>query len=295
MNIVEQYAVIETSGKIYKGTLKGNETTSKANRNSSGGRVMQMIISEEHGDVGVDDWDMMYADDGVRGLARLRRRIRAAIDRYQREMARYRRECMRAFYYKDIVLNLNNSVGKHFVSSMRTSGSASSIEDSHWTRKLSTRWEWIWKCRVRTIAYKMASVFSLLLSLAIVIAQVTIVAGGNGRYSSIMYTFAVATGPGITFVSLLLLLLYCCCCCYYTLFQLATFDFNMLVLGHTQGTSMSSNALLICRVSSPIAFNFINMTHVKGTAFDRNIGDAIDGTPVLGKKFNGKKNHDDGY
>ena len=55
---------------------------------------------------------------------------------------------------------------------------------------------------------------------------------------------------------------------------------------HTQGYSMTSNALLVCRVSSPIAFNFINMTHIKNTTFEHNIGAAIDSTPILGKGFN---------
>lgn len=196
------------------------------------------------------------------------RRIRRAIDGYKREMATYNAAVVKALYYEEVVSVIEGDV------------------EYDGSRGVLYRAGWIWKRKLRNIVFKLLSVLAAALSIQIVLAQCSIVARGNLRFFSIIFVFATTSAAGSTFMLLLLLLSYTCICCYYTLFSLARFEFNILVVGHTQGFSMASNALLVCRISSPIAFNFINMAHVKNTAFDRNIGNQIDSTPILGKGFN---------
>ena len=217
---------------FFRGRGSGDDANSMSGRSGSFG-------DDDVTDVDMEDWDFLYGDD-VKGLAKLRRRIRNAVDRYKREMATYREFALRALYYRDIVANMSrgsaDSGSQRFMRTVVVRGKGGADAYTVDSREQRPAWmariEYVWKCRTRNIAYKILALLTLGLSLSIVAAQVTIVAQGNARFISIMYTFASSTNAVWTVLCMLVLLLYCCCCCYYTLLSIARFEFNILVIGY---------------------------------------------------------------
>eukprot|EP00894_Picocystis_sp_ML_P003857 jgi/Pico_ML_1/54374/g4733.t2 len=75
------------------------------------------------------------------------------------------------------------------------------------------------------------------------------------------------------------------------LYKMGSFSFYLLVPRHTDGYSLISNAMFMCRFSAPLAFNFLYLVQMSGlsndTVFYRLIGSKMDrAIPFLGDFFN---------
>lgn len=225
-----------------------------------------------------------YKIDGQtrQGLAVLRHRLRKGIEGYIRERERYLSLVKEYLKLHDTMENANRY------------GFPFQYSDGHQTGALLghlIRW---WRCRIKPFAKRVLAVVTSLLSIFIVVAEVTIpdYLPNMSLFGQLLQGLDDKEVPIL--VCTFLMLLYVMTCSYYTLFRMGRFSFYLLVPQHTAPFSLASNALLMCRFACPLCFNFLTAValpikdddqNVEGTQFWHAVGRRISKTPVLGKYF----------
>eukprot|EP00210_Caulerpa_lentillifera_P005215 g4982.t1 len=227
--------------------------------------------------------DYKIEGDSHQGLAVLRQRLRTAIEGYDRERERYLSLIKEYLNLHDTVENTNRF------------GLPFQYSDGRETGVFLGHLLWLWRCRIKQLAKRFLAIITGLLSVVIVVAEVTIpeYLPNMSLFGQLLQKLSKKEVPVL--ICTFLMLLYVMTCSYYTLFRMGRFSFYLLVPQHTAPFSLASNALLMCRFACPLCFNFLTAVALpikdnhdasaKGTQFWRAVGHRISETPVLGKYF----------
>ena len=205
-----------------------------------------------------DDQDY---DDEV-GMAKLHRRLKASRTQYQRALVRLPRAVYSAIELSDRrTAGASGSFGSRFESTLsRPSGA---LRDGALYRQL----EWVWKCRLAPLVARLAALLLALMSATVVYSQVTIAAGCGkwNLFSQIVHyghqCDKVVWAP-FAHVLVLLPLMYICWATLFGLFKIEVYSTFVLTKHASDGYSMLTCALLMCRLSPVIAYNFLRITCV---------------------------------
>lgn len=231
------------------------------------------------GDGEEDELLLEYYDIGE--LGKLRKKVRKSVQSFERERAQFLQTVREALYLEDVVDN-RSSIDKVF----RLKGQyRSNIEPNGWTTV-----EWWWKCYLLYHAKRVLAICCCIVSASIILGEASLKYAGITSFPAFLVHQAgrrelYAEGTCLFFLS------YTCTCVYYSLYKLGSFSFYLLVPRHTDGYSLLSNAMFMCRFSAPLAFNFLYLVQMSGlsngTVFYRLIGAKMDrAIPFLGDFFN---------
>eukprot|EP00887_Chlorella_sp_A99_P006959 scaffold2.g6959.t1 len=210
---------------------------------------------------------------GLEDLARLRRRIKAALKNYERE---------RAIYIE--------------ARPMEAHLAADAADATDAARAAAA-----WRHRGRGAALRAAAAAAAALSLAMAAAEAAISGAlPNASAVSVALRAAVAAAGAQTLGPELLCLAalaYPCACAYYSLYRLGRFAFYRLVPRHTDAYSLCFSALLVTRFAAPLAFNFMaavvlppssasgGAPDVRATVFYDVFGRLMMKQPLIGLQF----------
>lgn len=189
------------------------------------------------------------ADLYTRGdLARLNAALRSAQQRYDRESELYL-EVVRGYrHVTDVSANVQRGPGPFL----------HSFEREAQELPIALRWlKWYWYCRVRSLAMRLLAILLAAFSIGILVSEATISDDMPNLSLVCWLLLAVRGNKFLLEMVVYLCLLYTCACANFALFKLGKFSFYLLVPRHTPPFSLLSNALLACRFSVSIAYNFM--------------------------------------
>jgi len=199
---------------------------------------------------GEGDDDPLLFEYGDRAeLADLRRRVRRAREDYDRFTWTYVREAQRALWIEDVFENKRREGGGPYV--------------SRYGPAPPTRWEgaaWWWFCYGQQVCVRVAALLLGFMSVALALAELTLAPWLPTWFQISLPSWALRSvrhNELATEVVCLLLLAYPCCATYYSLFKLKIGTYYSLVYKHTSAPCMLANALFMCRLAAPLAFNFM--------------------------------------
>lgn len=234
-------------------------------------------------DTEVDDDDYKLDINTRQGLGVLRQRLRKGIEGYQREREGYLSIVHEYMHLHESLQNAN----RHGLPFIYADGTRASL--------VSSRFTWWWRCRIKPLGQRALAIMTAILSMMIVLAEVSIAEylPNLSAFSRVLQ--AVKSNEVAVVIITFLTLLYVMSCMYYTLIRLGRFSFYLLVPKHTAPFSLASNALLLCRFVCPLCFNFMTAVvlpikddediSVEQTQFWDRIGERISDTKLLGKYF----------
>eukprot|EP00873_Tetraselmis_striata_P010876 jgi/Tetstr1/431140/TSEL_020854.t1 len=234
-----------------------------------------------------EDADVDY-DFLSRGeLAGLKRKVRSAIEEWERCVARYTEAAHRYVELEDVLHNSDRE-GMRFQSSAPRRGD----EVTGLAASLAGHGEWWWRCRIKPLLFRAGALLTGLLSLGIVVAEATIspLLPNLSIFSQLMQNDA---GLLQTMLVCMFSLAYPVICAYFSLFRLGQTQYFMLVPRHTSPHSLLMHATLMCRFAAPLAFNFMiaialpystdpDMSDHTDTVFYHTIGVKMIRLPVIG-------------
>lgn len=226
-----------------------------------------------------DELLLEYYDIGE--LGKLRKRVRKSVQSFDRERAQFLQTVRNALDLEDIVDN--RAAGDRV---FRVRGRLNVAEESNAWVTL----EWWWKCYLLHHAKRLLAICCCLLSASVFLGEASLKYAGITSFPA----FLVREAGGQELyaeLACLFFLAYTCTCTYYSLYKMGSFSFYLLVPRHTDGYSLISNAMFMCRFSAPLAFNFLYLVQMSGlsndTVFYRLIGSKMDrAIPFLGDFFN---------
>ena len=230
-----------------------------------------------------DDEDIQLDTNTRQGLGILRQRLRKGIEGYYRERQRYLSIVAEYLHLHETMQNRGRR-GMPFV-----------YLDDRKVSLLGRHWAWWWRCGIKPMSHRMLALITGILSLLIVLAEVTI-ADYIPNLSVFAQVLQALDSNEVALIAVtFLILFYAMACMYYTLVRLGRFSFYRLVPKHTAPFSLASNALLLCRFVCSLCFNFFTAValpikddteeSVEQTEFWDTIGKRISEMPVLGKYF----------
>ena len=239
-------------------------------------------VAPEEIDMDDEEVDLDYFTQ--KDLGELRRRLRQAIEGFEREKEKYLQLIRDYFRIQDILKNMDR-IGCPYSSDAHP-------DRPSWLGHI----EWWWRCRIEAWAMKFLAFLLCLVSLAVIIGEV----GISKKLPNLsLFAFFLQNMKDRTVGILALsfsVLLYLCICTYYTLFKLGRFSFYLLVPRHTAPYSLLTNALFMARFSFPLAYNFLaaialpaGKKHVdpdlQETEFFRTLGHPMQQAPGIGLQF----------
>ena len=210
-----------------------------------------------------EDLEFEYAD--VHQLGLLRREVRKAQESYSREQSRYLSLLKKAFIqvYKADVSSPRNSAyqseGELLLASERASAASPSLQNAFhaWMKKSQSSFGKY----LLPIGLRVFSLCLFFLSTCIVLSQLTIYEGLPVWLKRIspLKLFIDLMEPNLTLIQITCLgfLAYILGTCWFSMFKLKVFSIYVMVPRHTPPTCLLMNAMLLCRLTAPIAFNFI--------------------------------------
>jgi len=217
-----------------------------------------------------EDLEFEYAD--VHQLGLLRRDVRKAQEGYKRERSRYVTLVKQGFasVYKIHVgkgsghdpYDVAREEESFLLSQGEPAGPANAVagirnKATVGMRKISSKYN---KYLAPTVL-RIFSVFLYFLSTCIVLAQLTIYEGLPVWLKKVspLKLFIGLMEPNLMLIqiSCLALVGYILATCWFSMFKLKVFSIYVMVPKHTPSNSMLMNAMLLCRLAAPIAFNFM--------------------------------------
>jgi hypothetical protein len=218
-----------------------------------------------------EDLEFEYAD--VHQLGLLRREVRNAQESYSREQSRYRSLLNKAFlqvYQTNVASAASNSYGGNglggyqsdgelLLASERASNASPSLQNVFdvWTKKSQSGYAKY----LLPIGLRIFSLCLFFLSTCIVLSQLTIYEGLPVWLKRIspLKMFIDLMEPNLTLIQItcLCFLAYILGTCWFSMFKLKVFSIYVMVPEHTPPTCLLMNAMLLCRLTAPIAFNFM--------------------------------------
>ena len=241
-----------------------------------------------------EDLEFEYADEHQLGL--LRRDVRNTQETYGREQSRYLTLIKRAFLqvYKVHVPSSNRHSAYQLDednSPMLNGHDVSSNQLANFQGKFKLYKNMLLSNYNRYMAPTVMRICSLclyFLSVCIVLSQLTIYEGlplWIKRISPLKF-FIGLMEPNLTLIQItcLGLLGYILGTCWFSMFKLKVFSIYIMVPEHTPPSCMLMNAMLLCRLTAPIAFNFMiiampptqdSLVDVRQTTFYEELGERM--------------------
>ena len=208
-------------------------------------------------------------------LAILHAQLKKALTEYSRTQARWSSFLMKVFRHEDIVVNHDNP-GYKIVSYLWKS------PQGRLQRKREVL-EWVWFTRIRPVLYRICALISAVLSLFVVLGEITLFISTPVGVFPLM--FEKDHGNFGTQVLCSIPLLYVLASAYYSLFSLRMPGFyGIYGQNQTDPSNLLWCAAFLCKLTSPLCFNFLLFIKVNGTAFSQVMG-IIDFVPVFGESF----------
>ncbi|GAQ89609.1 hypothetical protein KFL_005410080 [Klebsormidium nitens] len=230
------------------------------------------------GRIGENDMDY---DMSIKTLASLRKRLRNAKEQYYRYKSEYAAIVWAALELEDTMKNAASGKANDykFVSTIRPTRTGQFAD-------LINRAEWLWRCVLRSVTVQLMAALLIMVSLALIFAEATIITDGKPDLS-VFSLLIKSAGDNESLVQIFTFvpLVYICVCTYFSVFKLGMFSFYYLVPKHTDAVSLLVNASLTCRFAAPMSYNFLHLIHVGNTVFDQKMGQ-MGNIPVLGDEFN---------
>ncbi|KAJ0981413.1 hypothetical protein J5N97_009668 [Dioscorea zingiberensis] len=227
--------------------------------------------------------DMDY-DTDEKTMATLRRQLRRAREEYYRYKSEYMTYVMEALELEDTIKNYErrDSTGWKYVSSFRESraGTLGSFLDMI---------ELLWRCILRKQLEKLSAVILGCMSVAILLAEATLLPSGvDLSFFSILIN-AVGKQEMLVQIAAFVPLIYMCICTYYSLFKIGMLMFYSLTPRQTSSVSLLMICSMVARYAPPICYNFLNLIRLDGNAktiFEERMGNIDEAVPFFGKGFN---------
>ncbi|CAH1428863.1 unnamed protein product [Lactuca virosa] len=227
--------------------------------------------------------DMEY-DTDEKSMATLRRQLRIAQGEYLRYKSEYMNFVTEALELEDTIKNYEHrdSTGWKYISSFRPkrSGKLGSILDTI---------ELIWRCILRKQLKKISAIILGCLTVAILLAEATILPSGVDFSLFSILINSVETNEVLVQVVGFIPLMYMCVCTYYSLFKIGMLTFYSLTPSQTSSVSLLMICSQVARYAPPISYNFLNLIHLPRdatTLFERRMGKIDDAVPFFGENFN---------
>ncbi|XP_020082431.1 LMBR1 domain-containing protein 2 homolog A isoform X2 [Ananas comosus] len=227
--------------------------------------------------------DMDYDTDD-KTMAALRRQLRKAREEYYRCKSEYMTYVMEALELEDTIKNYErrDSNGWKYVSSFRPSrsGTLGSFLDIM---------EFLWRCILRKQLQKALAVMLGCMSVAILLAEATLLPSGVDLSLFSILINAVGKQEVLVQIAAFVPLMYMCLCTYYSLFKIGMLMFYSLTPRQTSAVSLLMICSMVARYAPPISYNFLNLIRLGGNAktiFEKRMGNIDDAVPFFGKGFN---------
>ncbi|XP_052205972.1 uncharacterized protein LOC127810495 isoform X2 [Diospyros lotus] len=224
--------------------------------------------------------DMDY-DTDEKSMASLRRQLRRARENYYRCRSEYMNFVTEALELEDTIKNHDHchATGWKYISSFRGErvGTLGSFLDTI---------ELVWRCILRKQLQKVLAVILGCMSIAILLAEATILPSVDLSLFSILVN-AVGNQEVLVQVAASIPLMYMCVCTYYSLFKIGMLTFYSFTPRQTSSVSLLMICSMVARYAPPISFNFVNLIHLDDrTVFEKRMWNIDDAVPFFGKGFN---------
>ena len=240
-------------------------------------KVPEYIISQQRSQRPHENKEVQEALGEIteKRVAILHGELKKALSEYARTQARWSAFLIKVFKHEDIVVNRDNP-GYKIVSYLWKS------PQGRLQRKREVL-EWVWYTRMRPILYRICAVISAVLSLFVVLGEITLFISTPVGVFPLM--FEKDHGNFGTQVLCCIPLMYILAAAYYSLFSLRMPGFyGIYGQNQTDPSNLLWCAAFLCKLTSPLSFNFLLFIKVKGTAFSQVMG-IIDFVPVFGDNF----------
>ncbi|KAI3702188.1 hypothetical protein L6452_27914 [Arctium lappa] len=227
--------------------------------------------------------DMEY-DTDEKSMATLRRQLKIAKGEYYRCKSEYMNFVMEALELEDTLKNYErrNATGWKYISSFRPErlGKIGSCLDTI---------ELVWRCILRKQLKKLSAIILGCLTVAILLAEATILPSGVDFSLFSIIINAVQTNGVLVQVVGFIPLMYMCVCTYYSLFKIGRLTFYSLTPSQTSSVSLLMICSQVARYAPPISYNFLNLIRLPRdarTVFEWRMGKIDDAVPFFGQNFN---------
>ncbi|KAF1875856.1 hypothetical protein Lal_00006487 [Lupinus albus] len=252
--------------------------------------------------------DMDY-DTDEKSMATLRRHLRGAAEEYYRYKSEYMTYIMEALELEDTIKNYERRTSTGWFASisfynilkflpvhlkqlfiLRFRKYISSIRPDR-TGKLGSLFdttEFFWRCILRKQVQKGSAVILGLISVAILLAEATLLPSVDLSLFSILIK-SFGTQEMLVQVFALVPLMYMCVCTYYSLFKIGRLTFYTLTPRQTSSVNLLMICSMVARYAPPISYNFLNLIRLgsdKTTIFEQRMGNIDNAVPFFGDKFN---------
>uniref|UniRef100_A0A5B7APM4 Putative LMBR1-like membrane protein isoform 2 n=1 Tax=Davidia involucrata TaxID=16924 RepID=A0A5B7APM4_DAVIN len=228
--------------------------------------------------------DMDY-DTDEKSMATLRRQLKRAREEYYRCKSEYMNFVTEALELEDTIKNYEHrsATGWKYISSFRPerAGKIGSLFDMI---------ELVWLCILRKQFQKLLAIILGCMSVAILLAEATILPSGVDLSLFSILINAVGKQEVLVQVVAFIPLMYMCMCTYYSLFKIGMLTFYSLTPRQTNSVSLLMICSMVARYAPPISYNFLNLIRLDGdhkrTIFEQRMGNIDDAVPFFGKGFN---------
>ncbi|CAL9175505.1 unnamed protein product [Musa hybrid cultivar] len=227
--------------------------------------------------------DMDYDTDD-KTMAALRRQLRKAREEYYRYKSEYMTYVVEALELEDTIKNYErrDSNGWFYISSFRESrtGTLGSSLDIV---------ELLWRCILRKQLQKILAVTLGCMSVAILLAEATLLPSGVDLSLFSILINAVGKQEVLVQIAAFVPVMYMCICTYYSLFKIGMLMFYSFTPRQTSSVSLLMICSMVARYAPPISYNFLNLIRLGSNAktiFERRMGNIDDAVPFFGKGFN---------
>eukprot|EP01018_Ginkgo_biloba_P034789 Gb_30378 [translate_table: standard] len=227
--------------------------------------------------------DMDY-DADEKSMAGLRRQLRRAREEYYRYKSEYMSNVCEALELEDTVKNYERGTSTewHYISTFRSARTGPLAQ-------YLDMMEWVWRCVLRQQLEKVLAVILGCMSVAILLAEATLLPSGVDLSLFSILIKAVGEQEMIVQVVAFVPLMYMCICTYYSLFKLGMFTFYSLTPKQTSSVSLLMICSMVARYAPPISYNFLNLIRLDGdakTTFEKRMGNIDTAVPFFGEGFN---------
>ncbi|KAM7479002.1 hypothetical protein LguiA_027215 [Lonicera macranthoides] len=227
--------------------------------------------------------DMDY-DADEKSMAALRRQLRRARGEYYRYKSEYTNFVKEALELEDTIKNYErrNATGWKYISSFRPerTGTLGSLFDII---------ELVWRCILRKQLEKLLAIVLGCMSVAILLAEATILPSGVDLSLFSILINAVHNQEVLVQVAAFIPLMYMCVCTYYSVFKIGMLTFYSLTPRQTSSVKLLMICGMVARYAPPISYNFLNLICLPGdakTIFEQRMGNIDSAVPFFGKGFN---------
>ncbi|XP_012572214.1 uncharacterized protein [Cicer arietinum] len=226
--------------------------------------------------------DMDY-DTDEKSMATLRRHLRGATEEYYRYKSEYMTYVLEALELEDTIKNYESrkATGWKYMSSIRPArtGKLGSLFDTL---------EFFWRCILRKQVEKGLAVILGIMSVAILLAEATLLPSVDLSLFSILIK-SVGAQEVLVQAFAFVPLMYMCICTYFSLFKIGRLVFYSLTPRQTSSVSLLMICSMIARYAPPVSYNFLNLIRLgshKTTIFEQRMGNIDNAVPFFGDKFN---------